>query len=308
MKRGQIYATIVSGLFAGLLYTAASGALDSLLLIYTPFFPLLLLGLSSGVPTLIYASLLGALLSGLLISPNAALVFLMLFAAPSLIFIRQLLSILRTPAGDIWLPAGEGLTRVTLYVVTTVIFLTFAIFDVTQQQGMHALFPPAEPGEPAWMEIARQILAEKTHIILGGTAWLQISIFYGIAVFANFMLSGYRRNIRPNLTLLPFVAGPEVLIFLLSAGVLAVTASDPALILAARAAFIALLFPYFLMGISRMHFYSLLWPNRRFWLTIVYFLMLLGFPFFALGFIGIGLAAQARHLSNRFMGEPGQTS
>jgi hypothetical protein len=120
-------------------------------------------------------------------------------------------------------------------------------------------------------------------------------------------LAGYGRNLRPNLSLYPFIAGPELLVALLAAGVISVSVSNEVLALASKGVFIALLFPYFLMGVSRMHRYALLWPSRRFWLTMVYFFMLLSFPLLPMGFIGLGLAAQARQLSNR-VSNSGQAS
>ncbi len=307
MFAGQRVWIFAAGFAAGLLYIlAVMGSLSSVLLIYTPFIPLLMLGLSQGAQPALLASGVASVISGLALGPMAAFVFLMLFAGPCVLYAKQVLQRITQANVSFWFSQGEAMVRLSYYVTAMVVFMTVTLYNATDGTGMMALFPPAVVGEPEWMELARQWLAANAYMILGGTAWIQLSVFYGIAVLANFLLVGYGAAQRPNLTLLPFTAGGELLIALLGAGILSFVSNDM-VALAAKSAFIALLYPYFLMGISRMHRYSLLWPSRRFWLTMVYFFMLMTFPILLLGFVGLGLAAQARHLSNRSAGS-GQAS
>jgi hypothetical protein len=310
MEKGQRVTCVIAGLFAGLLYGAAAGASDSLLLIYTPFFPLLWIGLSLGRNALLQTILTGALVAGLSVGLNGLMVFLTLFAIPVYLFIHLALrQILTLPQGMLqWWSVGDALSKVTLYAGMMTLLLTFSLYSTTEGAGFASLFPPAQPGEAEWMEQARSWLAQYAYFIIGATVWIQLTAFYGIAVLANFLLAGKAQNLRPSLAMTPFVAGLELLFLLLGAGVFSLFIEDATLAVASKAMFIALLYPYCLMGISRMHYYAQLWPHRRFWLGMVYVMMLFGFPFLILGFISFGLAAQARHLSNRFLSEPGQTS
>lgn len=307
MQSDQRFWVILAGIASGSLFVLAAGGLvSSLLLIYTPFLPLLLIGLMLGAPSAFLASGIASGLSGLgLQSPAAAIMFLAIFALPTMFYLRQTLTQLTLGGQHLsWYPQGLTLTRLTYYAAALVVIMALALNDSTGGKGLAALLPAPTEGEPVWMEAARQWMASKGFIILGGTAWIQISVFYGLAVFANFILTGYHRAIRPSLTLLPFMPGGLLLVMLLGAGVLSF-AESAGVALAAKSAFITFLFPYFLMGVSRMHRFSFLWPNRGIMLTLVYFFILM-FPPLLMVFIGLGLAAQARHLSNRSSGQISQ--
>jgi hypothetical protein len=72
-----------------------------------------------------------------------------------------------------------------------------------------------------------------------------------------------------------------------------------------RACLIILLLPYFFLGLSLVHFSTLSWPNRRFFLFFVYLLILaLLWPAFVLS--GAGLWHQLKTLNKHL--PPGGTS
>lgn len=308
MLSGQRIWVILAGIASGSLFVlAAGGMVSSLLLIYTPFLPLLLVGLMLGAPSAFLASGIASGLSGLgLQSLGAAVMFLTIFALPTMFYLRQTLTRITLEGQHLaWYPQGLALTRLTYYVALLVALMALGLHNSTGGGSLSALLPPFVEGEPEWLESARKWMDSKAYIILGGTAWIQVSFFYGLAVFSNYILTGHGKAIRPNLTLLPFMTDSILLVALMGAGVFSFV-EDPAIALAAKSVFITLLFPYFLMGMSRTHRFSLLWPNRGVLLTLVYFFMLM-FPPLLMVFIGLGLAAQARYLSNRPLG-PGQAS
>lgn len=308
MSSDQRFWIFLAGIASGALFVlAAGGMVTSLLLIYTPFLPLLMVGLMLGAPSAFIASGIASGLSGLgLQSLGAGVMFIAIFAIPTLFYLRQTLTQIKLDNKHlVWYPQGLSLTKLTYYAAALIALLTFGLLDATNGAGLAAALPPHAEGEPEWMELARQWMKNRGYIILGGTAWIQLSLFYGLAVLANTILASHHRAVRPNLTLVPFMPNGLLLAALLGTGVLSFS-GNPAVVISAKAAFITLLFPYFLMGISRMHRFSLLWPNRGFMLTLVYFFMLM-FPPIMVVFIGLGLAAQARHLSNRSSGQISQS-
>jgi hypothetical protein len=308
MSSDQRIWVFLAGIASGSLFVLAAGGLvSSLLLIYTPFLPLLLVGLMLGAPSAMLASGIASGLSGLgLQSLGGAVMFLAIFALPTMFYLRQTLTQIKINDQPFaYYPQGLTLTKLSFYAAILVAFMTLAINESTGGTGLAGLLPPVTEGEPEWMETARIWMVDRAYLILGGTAWIQLSMFYGLAVLANAILAEKKLSLRPHLTLTPFMPSGILLVALLGAGVISF-AEDAATVLAAKSAFITLLFPYFLMGVSRMHRVSLFWPNRGILLTLVYFFLLM-FPPLLMVFIGLGLAAQARYLSNRSLGS-GQAS
>lgn len=295
----------IAGMMSGSLFLLAAGAtVPSLFLIYTPFLPLLAVGLMLGAPSAILASGVASGFS-LLMGPGTLILFIMLFAIPATYYIRKSLSQISLLQNQrIWYPQGLILTDLTCYAAILIVALVATLSNTLSASELNNLLPPATEGEPEILTAARLWIAEKSFLVFGGTVWVQLSIFYGLAALANFIIAGYNRALRPSLALLPFMPNGWLLAALLGAGMLSFS-DDTAYALAAKSAFITLLYPYFLMGIALMHRHSLIWPSRRLWLSLVYFFML-AFPAIILGFTGLGLAAQARHLSNRSSGQISQ--
>ncbi len=301
MFAGHRQWAIMAGVISGLLFLLAAGSmLPSLLLVYTPFLPLLAVGLMLGAPSAILASGIASGFS-MALGPDVFLLYVLMFAIPVVYFVRKSLSQQAlTPTHRIWFSQGLVMTDLACYAAILVAAIAGSLHEtLSGNTNLGALLPPVMEGEPEALASVRSWILEKSFVILGGTAWIQLSLFYGLAVLVNFLLAN--RTLRPSLAVVPFMPSGWLLAGLMGAGVLSF-ADNPASSLAAKAAFITLLFPYFLMGLALMHRFSILWPSRRLWLSLVYFFMLV-FPASVLGFIGLGLAAQARHLSNRSSGQ-----
>lgn len=283
-----------AGTVAGLLFAlAVSGAVPGVLVIYLPYLPLLAIGLALGGREGWVAVAAATFVAGLALGGiNGMLVFLLLIGLPAGFFAWQALA----QKGQYPPSIGQVLTGLTYF---TVLLQAMLILMVLNTVGdFAALLPEATDEESPMMAMVRKVVGEQTYLLLGISAWLQLLMFYGLAVLTNFLLTGWGLSRRDSLAIRPFMPSAHLLVMLLGSGLLSFT-SDPAVSLIGKSAFITLLFPYFLMGISKLHQTAQSWPNRGIWLLLVYFFLSL-IPHLALCFVGLGLLAQGRYLSNRF--------
>ncbi len=331
---------LAAGLVAGVLFAlATSGAVASVLMVYTPYIPLLMvgfaLGLKSAIISLASAALVAALSLGGL---KAVLLFMLLVGMPILVFLSDLYggklyggktAYFPTTAKeqdvqsynnsahnyaheadisghdiDSSTPVGEALTSLTFY---TVLLQAIIIFVILETVGdFTAILPEAESQESQLLQVISEMLAQYPFLLLGISAWVQLLLFYGLAVFANFIITGWQHSNFNSMAIEPFMPRAFLLILLMAAGLLSFS-SDLAWSLVGKTAFITLLFPYFLMGISMLHKYVQQRPNKPIILLLVYFTLSL-IPYLVLCFIGVGLLAQGRYLSNRFNHDSGTDS
>lgn len=284
---------LTAGIAASVLYLlSVSGGFFSILISYTPLIPLLIAGLGKGVRAVAIAALVTTLIAGFTTGVSGLLVFGLLYGAPCLMFTHIAL----TPLSDNrWYPVGGALTGLALYVATSLgLFIAMVMGDASNLS--ESLPDTAEQGS-AILDQARALLDKAPFIVFGLGAWIQLLMFYAIAVFANFMLQGWGKARRADLRLEPFMPSGLVLAVLLVAGLVSFS-NDYALQTAGKTAFIILLLPYFLLGIARMHAKAKHWQNASAWLFCIYFLTILVFwPIF--WFIGAGIVEQAKFLSNR---------
>ncbi len=289
---------LAGGAVGGLHLLSALGGVPSLFLPYLPILLLLLLGLSCGFRPAMQGAAIALIITTLFSGLAGGIMFVLMIASPCLWYLYETLMLIVVngkPYG--WLPQGTSLTRLSYIAATMVAALTVSIRETLKNENLSRLIPSldASGANAEIWQMAQQLLLEQPYLVLAATAWMQLAIFYGLAVLANFLLGA--RAIRSSLAITPFAPGGELLVVLLAAGLLSFY-DQVDVAMAAKAVFITLLFPYFLQGLSQLHRVSLLWSHRRLLLTLVYVFMLL-FPLLIVGFIGLGLAAQARHLSNR---------
>lgn len=284
---------LVAGGITSLLYLlSVSDGFFSLLIAYTPLIPLLAVGLSLGVRSVAIAALVTTLFAGLFTGLSGLLAFGLLYGVPAIMFTHICLTRLTE---DTWYPVGGALTGLSLYVATMMGFIILLVMG--NEVNLANSLPAMEEGSSTVMEQARQLLEKAPFIVFALAAWIQILMFYAIAVFSNYMLTGWGKEQRDNLRLTPFMPSALVLGAMLLAGLISFSSSVPVQT-AGKTAFIILLLPYFLVGVARMHARAAAWQNANLWLTIIYLLTVLVFwPIF--WFIGAGLLEQAKFLSNR---------
>ncbi|MDG1286080.1 MAG: hypothetical protein P8P30_00785 [Rickettsiales bacterium] len=295
-EKQSLAISLAGGAVSAFLYfLAVRGGFFSFLISYTPLIPLFLVGLSAGpraggMATL-FALFLGCFLTGL----SGLVIYSALYAVPAVFFMHAALSQLSDPKR--WYPIGGVLTGISLYAAAMVgVLIAVSMRDMV---SVSEILPPLPPeGISPLMQQARDLILESPFLVFAMGVWIQVLAFYGLAIFANFMLKGWKCEIRDRLTLTPFM--PSIMIFgaILVAGLLSFS-STLAIQIAGKTAFMILLLPYFLMGAARLHAWTRGWPNRLSWLFAVYMLTVLVFlPVFC--FIGAGLYEQAKFLSNRY--------
>jgi len=287
---------VAAGAATALLYLlSVSGGFFSLLIAYTPLVPLLAAGLSQGVRAVGIAALIAIFVAGLAAGLSGMLVFGLLYGTPAIIFTHIVLTHI---SEERWYPVGGALTGLSIYSAIIVGFFMVVIMgnDVSLTESLNALDSEQSP----LLEQAHMLLEKAPFIVFALGAWIQILMFYAIAVFANYMLKGWDLQRRSYLRLTPFMPSTLVLGAMLVAGLISFSPSL-AVSMAGKTAFLVLLLPYFLVGIARMHARAKEWPNARLWLSVIYALTVLVFwPVF--WFIGAGIVEQAKFLSNRHGG------
>lgn len=299
ISKDHLAFALLAGVASVFLYIlSASGSFFSILMAYTPLLPLLLVGLAYGPRSAAIAGLFATLIAGGAISLTGLIIYGGIYAIPATLFTQISLTRILGDKEDKWYPVGGALTGLSLY---TAVVLSVLIAVIMQDaSSMADILPKMEENIPQWVARAQEIIVKAPFLIFGIGAWVQLLMLYAIAVFANFMLAGWQREIRHSLRLRPFMPSMVLLAALLFAGI--VSFSDTlSMQVAGKTAFIILLFPYFIMGIARMHARAESWPNRKIIFFIIYLLTVLVFwPVF--WFIGAGLFEQAKFLSNRHIG------
>lgn len=296
LSRQTLIYSLTAGVVSATLYLlAVSGGFFSLLIVYLPLLPLLAIGLWQGSRSAALAALFATFLCGGLISVPTLVFYGLIYAVPCVFFLHATLTRIGEKG---WYPVGGALTGLCLYAAIIMIMLLPVILqDVS---SLEEVIPTAEMGDSPMMERARDLLLSAPFLIFSMIVWTQILMFYAAAVFANFMLAGWHKALRPSIALAPFMPSLLILVAMLVAGLLSFS-ETLGLQIAGKTAFLILLMPYFLMGIAQMHARSSRWPQRRLWIFAVYALTILVFwPVF--WFIGSGLYEQAKFLSNRHGG------
>lgn len=290
-KQSITYA-IIAGIASGVAFAlSVKGGFFSILIAYLPYLPLMI-GLSIGAPYTSMASLIALLVAGVSTGLSGLVGFAVLYAIPTTFFVKSALNkrLLNT------YPIGGVLTGLSIYSASIVFFLAMALFG--DEGTLNLIMPELQGDDSVMMQKMVEIIDKMPFVILAGAAWLQLSIFYGCAVLANYLLAGWNHVERPSLRIKPFMPLALVLIILLITGLFSFS-SDSSIQIAGKSAFITLLYPYFLMGIAQMHHYIARWKNTRLWLTGIYGFTILAFwPVF--WFILAGLYLQAKFLSNRY--------
>jgi hypothetical protein len=266
----------------------------SLLMGYLPLIPLLGIGLAFGSRQAAIAGLAASLLAILFTGLDGMMLFLILYAAPSIFFSHMALTVLPNMQA---FPIGGALTGLSLYgAVIMFIFVNAVVDPLTGAIGGIESVEPNDDMPELWAK-AEQLMTQFPFVIFGIMGWVQILMFYAFAQLTNFTLKSYDLQCRSHMRLTRFMPSLFILAAMLIAGLVSFSAA-PNWQVAGKSAFIILLLPYFLMGIAQMHEKAKHWPNAPLWLFSIYTITILVFwP--VLWFIASGLYEQAKFLSNR---------
>ncbi len=299
---------LVAGVVSGVVFVAPLfGSLLGLMLANLTQLPLFLVGLSLGVSAVSIAAVTGAAVVAAFGGLAPLMPFVVTFAIPAVIVVRQTLLSRTAADGSVeWYPSGRVLAILVGYglaALAVVISLVGSPEDGflgmirAWIDGGLAQFAPDLPAD-----VRTDIAAAMSTLFpaLVVTSWL-LTILANVAL-AQAVLVRRRWNRRPSLDLLR-VELPLVLAFAFAAGMGLWLIGGDTLGLIGKTLTVVVAAVYFFQGIAVVHHVSRGWPGRTFALTVFYFilLVLLGLPGLAL-VAALGLADQLVGLRQRFAG------
>lgn len=308
MSKAMVIA-VAAGAASGLVFLAPfSGSMFGFALVNATHMPLFLAGLGLGVSAVITASATATVIITLFADIGAAVPFLVAFAVPTIIVVRQaLLSRPGADGGVEWYPPGSLLSLLAVYGAAT--FVIAAAMTSNQTTGLEGLVRNSlEEGLaffiPDLPEETRQMAATQWASVLPAMlvcSWLVTVTVNG--TLAQAILIRGNRNLRPS-PRFSQIAVPDKLVFAVALCAVGWLAANGTVAYMAKDLTIILAVPYFFQGLGVVHEVSRGWPGRGIALTVFYILVLflLDWPGLA-AIAGLGLAEQWLGLRRRFAGQ-----
>jgi hypothetical protein len=282
----------------------------ALILAYLAFLPLFAVGFGWGAGAATVAALIATALVALATSWTVGFVFALAYAVPAAATVRLALRSRHEPNGAVeWYPVGQLVSWLAVYACGTFVLLALLGGDglreaVTQIEAVMTSVLPGDQSPQVAMLVST-IAGYFPAIVMA--SWLVMALVN--MALAHGLLGRFGRNRRPA----PKAASIEVpqwytaVVVAAAALALMARASDwDTLGIIARNAALALLVPYFLVGLAVVHVWARQWPAR---LAILagFYLLLVVFGWVAmLALIGLGFMEQWLSLRQRFAGGSSQ--
>ena len=291
---------LLPALFSAGLYVAAIALGLGFLFLFLSSLPLLLSGLRYGAGSCLLAGgIAGLLLSGIG-AAEASVIYLLCVALPCGLMSTTLPRTRAVGEAREWFPMGLSLTHVTVYGCCVIAACGLAYIGAPGGlegvvSGMVQQALDAYPEE--YQPMVQRLSGPLSFLIFSVTGWLWVLALYFHAWLAIRWLRPRAPELRPSAGMTPFVM-PRWVFSLLLLCAFASVAGGPTTAYLGKTALMLLMLPYFLLGVALMHAASQTWPNRQFFLFIIYFLLVAQlWP--VLGLSLWGLAHQIKYLSNR---------
>ncbi len=308
----EIGIAIGGGAAAAILYLATFlGSPVGMFLAYLALLPLFAAGFSFGAVAGLVAAATATILVGLASSPLFGVVFALVYAVPAAGLIRQ--ALLRQGDDDetAWYPPGHLLAWLVIYGCGLFAVLALAggeseiaAISGDIEQAVADMLPPGAMANPKVAELTQAVTGYFPAILLFSWSIMVIAN----AAIAEALLAKAGRAIRPKprysaVELPHWYAGATAAIAALA--LIAPWLDLGAPTFAARNAALAMLVPFFLVGLAVIHVWSRRRPARMAILTGCYFVLLLfGWP--ALLVAGLGFMEQWLLIRRRGAGGTGQ--
>lgn len=283
----------------------------ALILAYLALMPLFVIGLGWGAGAATIAAITAAVVIAVAASLKTGFVFALAYAVPAAAIVRLALRARHAPNGAVdWYPVGTLVGWLAIYACGAFTLLALLGGDsevaasIAQLEELLSSVVPAEQKQQAAV-LARIIAGYFPAIMIA--SWLIMVLVN--AVLAQTVLERSGRNLRPR----PKAATIELPEWFaaVTAGAAAVALIAPAMGLmalgfAARNSALALLVPYFLVGLAVVHVWARQWSSRLMILVGFYLLMVLFGGLSMLLVAGLGFMEQWLGLRRRFAGGGGQ--
>lgn len=283
----------------------------ALILAYLAFLPLFAVGFGWGAGSVTVAALLATALVALATSWVVGFVFALAYAVPAAATIRLALRSRREPNGAVeWYPVGQLVSWLAVYACGSFVLLALLGGDSGLREAVsqiEAVMTSVLPGEQSpQVTVLVSIIAGYFPAIVMAS-WLVMALVN--MALAHGVLERFGRNRRPAPQAASIAVPQWYTAVVVAAAALALIAraSDwETLGIIARNAGLALLVPYFLVGLAVVHVWARQWPAR---LAILagFYLLLVVFGWVAmLALIGLGFMEQWLSLRQRFAGGSSQ--
>lgn len=287
-----------AGLLSAAIFLIVFGLGLGFLFMFLPTLPLFYAGL--GIRPRIardgalFASLLIALLSGV----SAPVVYLLFLGLPCAFISQRALLVSFDGLEPRWYPVGSIMLSLALWGCGLITLIT--LFYWGQNGGLPAMLADtireAFSGlEDEYGDVIEVLATSWSFLIFPITLWLWCFMLYFHAWLATRWLvrKGVRR--RESFTITPFPI-PYWMLQLLAIAALASLIGSDSMRFLGKACLVGLMLPYFFAGVARLREGTASWPNQRFFLFFVYFMVFTQFwP--ALIVAAVGLWGQIKHLS-----------
>ena len=279
------------------------------LFMFLPTLPLFSTGLTQNPRMVAYASAVALLPITLLADAATSIFFIFAFAGPCWYFCytarkSRTLTFSEMPGTHlrIWFPIGITITHLAVY-ACALLALTTAFYAM-QPTNLPQLITQDVAEELSKLEKlydAPLIISASqiSFLICALTTWMWASMLWMHAWAANRALLKRKIARRPNMAVTPFPI-PNWLLSLLGICALAALIGGESMQFLGRACVIMLLLPYAFQGAALLHFGTLAWPNRRFFLFFTYLsIAMFIWPVLFLSAVGLGhhLKILNKHLS-----------
>lgn len=291
-----VLAGVISGALALLPLT---GSISVLFLGYFVQLPLMLAGLTMGLTATMIAVasavLLNAVIAGLITAP----IYLMAFALPALLVVRQALLSREENGATIWYPPGQILAQLTA-IATAGLVLAFVAFT-GEDGGLLGVIDRSLTGAiEGLMGTAGQTIPDLTQLrarfwlipAAVASSWLIMAAINGVIAQAIAVRTGWNRRPTPSFSSLDL---PTWLWPLMGvAAALALIGGD-SLGFLGRSALIVLATPFAFLGLAVIHKFANRWSHRQLGLAAIYAgIIVFNWPILAV--VALGLVEDWAHL------------
>lgn len=272
--------TVLGGLLSAALSVLHLFPLPGLVFFsYFTSLPLFMVGLSIGLRPVYSAGLIASLIVLLLEGPYVAgEFFLFSYLGPAFLVNRALLNRTKKSGEISWYPSSFLLRDLTLAAgVVMLIALGFYLYFTQGGDAAILLKPVLKAFDPqGHMKTAEPLLLAILPILPGFFAFSWSLMMFFNATLAQGLLIRFKRNIRPSLSFYDLNVPKSFLIIFGLSLVLSLVGLGSLEILGKNAAFV-LTFPFFLVGLSLVHFWLHKTPYSTVGLTVFYFVLILFF-------------------------------
>lgn len=296
----DLKSALLAGIASSGLFIAVFGIGLGFLFMFLPALPLFYVGLGLRVRTARDASLIASCIIGLLSGPSAVVVYLFFLGLPAVHLCYRAMLVGREGGQLHWYPMGQVMLNLALWGCGMITLITAYYWG--QDGGLPAILADtireAFTGlQEEYGDVIEAMANNWSFLIFPVTLWLWCMLLYLHAWIATWMLTRNGLARRPSLAVTPF-SMPSWMLSLVAICALASLIGSDSMRFLGKACLVSLMLPYFFLGVAYLKSSTAHWPNHRFFLFFIYFLVFTQFwP--ALIVSGVGLWFQIKGLSQQ---------